>query len=113
VALAGDRYEYEMNMLVHADALFEGILEVPISTVYFGGNASSHFNAIKDGARIYKVLFGSMPKFLIASLASFTIDYSFFSGFYYAGGLSTVIATLSARHQRHIQLPYEQTLDVR
>lgn len=113
MGLAGDRYEYEMNMLVHADALFEGILEVPISTVYFGGNASSHFNAIKDGARIYKVLFGSMPKFLIASLASFTIDYSFFSGFYYAGGLSTVIATLSARHQRHIQLPYEQTLDVR
>jgi len=97
VALAGDRYEYEMNMLVHADMLFEGILEVPISTVYFGGNTSSHFNAIKDGARIYKVLFGSMPKFLIASLASFAIDYSFFSGFYYAGGLSTVIATLSAR----------------
>ena len=68
VALAGDRYEYEMNMLVHADMLFEGILEVPISTVYFGGNTSSHFNAIKDGARIYKVLFGSIPKFLFSKL---------------------------------------------
>lgn len=97
VALAGDRYEYEMNMLVHADELFDGILEVPISTVYYENNSGSHFNAIKDGARVYKVLFGSMPRFLVVSLTSFAIDYSLFSGFYLAVGLSAVAATLSAR----------------
>lgn len=97
VALVGDRYEYEMNMLVHAGELFDGILEVPISTVYFENNSGSHFNAIRDGARVYRVLFGSMPRFLIVSLASFALDYSLFSGFYLAAGLSTVAATLSAR----------------
>lgn len=96
LSLTGDRYEYEMNMLVHADALFDGIREVPIPTVYFENNSGSHFNAIRDGARVYRVLFGSMPKFLVVSLTSFLIDYSLFSAFFY-GGLSTVASTLSAR----------------
>lgn len=97
LSLAGDRYEYEMNMLVHSGKLFGGIREVPIPTVYFESNSGSHFNAIRDGARVYKVLFGSMPKFLVVSLTSFLIDYSLFSAFLYSGGLSTVAATLSAR----------------
>lgn len=97
LSLAGDRYEYEMNMLVHASALFDGIREVPIPTVYFENNSGSHFSAIRDGARVYKVLFGSMPKFLVVSLTSFLIDYSLFSAFLYGGGFSTVAATLSAR----------------
>lgn len=97
LSLAGDRYEYEMNMLVHAGALFSGIREVPIPTVYFENNSGSHFSAIRDGARVYRVLFGSMPKFLVVSLTSFVIDYSLFSAFFYGGGFSTVAATLSAR----------------
>lgn len=96
-ALRGDRYEYEMNMLVHAGTLFDGIREVPIPTVYFNDNSGSHFDAVKDGLRVCKALFGSMPKFLAVSLSSFAIDCSLFSAFYYGGGFAAVGATIAAR----------------
>ena len=42
--LAGDRYEYEMEMLLNSRLLFpDGILEIPIQTIYLDQNQSSHF----------------------------------------------------------------------
>lgn len=77
LSVNGDRYEFEMNMLL--ECAREGIrfYEVPIETVYLGKNESSHFNPIKDSWRIYK----DILKFSCSSLLSFCVDYIFYSIF--------------------------------
>lgn len=66
----GERFEYETNMLIETKNLNIPILEVPVKTVYIEENRTSHFNPIKDSARIYMV-FG---KFLFSSLSSSVLD---------------------------------------
>lgn len=55
-SLDGDRYEYEMNMLLDACAARLPIREVEIETVYIDNNRASHFHALRDGLRIYRLL---------------------------------------------------------
>ena len=68
--IEGNRYEYEMNMLLEASKEYQ-ILEVPIETVYINDNEGSHFRPIRDGLMIYKNIF----KFALSSLSSFVVDY--------------------------------------
>ena len=68
--IEGQRYEYEMNMLLEATKEYE-ILEVPIETVYINDNEGSHFRPIRDGLMIYKNIF----KFALSSFSSFLVDY--------------------------------------
>ena len=60
--LEGDRYEYEMNMLL--DACHRGlpIREVEIETVYIDNNRGSHFHTLRDGKRVYRLLMGWKKK---------------------------------------------------
>lgn len=74
-----------------------GILEIPIETIYIDDNSASHFRPIKDGIKIYKQLFSNLPKFMIASLSSFVIDYSLFNILFYLFHLATVECTIAAR----------------
>jgi len=73
--IKGDRYEYEMNVLLEYGRGGLPIREIPIETVYIEGNASSHFRALSDSARIY----GEILKFSLSSLLSFFIDYALFA----------------------------------
>jgi glycosyltransferase involved in cell wall biosynthesis len=57
--LAGERYEYEMNVLAACPGIPLAIREVGIETVYFDGNRSSYFNPILDSLRIYRLLLRS------------------------------------------------------
>ena len=66
----GERYEYEMNMLIEAKEHHIEIMEFPIRTIYLENNESSHFNPFLDSIRIYKVFL----KFMLSSLSSFLID---------------------------------------
>lgn len=52
-AVPGERFEYEMNVLLHAAATGHPIDEVPIPATYLKGNAGSHFSGLADSARIY------------------------------------------------------------
>jgi hypothetical protein len=54
--LEGERYEYEMNVLTHICRTGSKPLEVPIETIYFGGNKSSRFHPIRDSMSIYFAL---------------------------------------------------------
>ena len=56
IGLKGDRYEYEINQLLHCTRHNIPIQEVEIATVYIAGNESSHYRAFLDSARIYKVI---------------------------------------------------------
>lgn len=95
--MEGDRYEYETNMLIESPKVFTEIREVPIQTVYEPGNPTSHFRPIKDGMRIYRLLFRRFPVFALASFMSFLVDYLFFNVGFYKIGINVVAATIAAR----------------
>jgi dolichol-phosphate mannosyltransferase len=96
--LPGNRYEYEMEMLLHSEQLFpDGIREIPIRTIYEAENKSSHFRPVQDGLRIYRVLFGNLPGFLLSSLLAFGLDYVLFNALYYFLFHQSVLATVAAR----------------
>ena len=54
--LQGDRYEYEMSVLIDLAASRYPVVEVPIASVYLDGNSSSHFRPLHDSIRVYSVL---------------------------------------------------------
>ena len=54
LAVNGDRYEYELNVLMDFAGRGIPIREIEIETVYLEGNKSSHFNTVRDSYRIYK-----------------------------------------------------------
>ncbi len=58
--LNGNGYEYEMNMLLTSKSLGFQVKEIPIDTLYFDNNKSSHFNPIKDSFKIFFVLLKSI-----------------------------------------------------
>ena len=71
LALEGDRYEFEINMLLYAGRLGIRIRELTIETVYIEENCASHFRPLRDGWRIYKMILF----FAASSIISFLIDY--------------------------------------
>jgi len=75
LAVTGDRFEYEMNMLIYCATHKIGFKIIPIETIYLEENKSSHFNPLKDSIRIYKLLLGSFIRFSAASILSFLIDF--------------------------------------
>lgn len=74
LSLSGERYEYEMNMLLAIRPNNLKLKQIPIETIYLEGNKSSHFNTLLDSARIYRLLL----VFLLSSLLAALIDYSVF-----------------------------------
>lgn len=73
----GNRYEYEMNVLLYAPSNDIKIKEIEIETIYIENNEGSHFNTIKDSYRVYKEII----KYSLSSIISFIIDYSLFALF--------------------------------
>ncbi len=73
----GERFEYEMNMILDARENDIPLREVPIETVYIEENRTSHFNPFKDSLRIYAVF----SKFILASLSSFAVDIGLYALF--------------------------------
>lgn len=66
----GERFEYEMAVLLAARRARHAVLEVPIRTVYLDDNASSHFRPLVDSLRVYQ----PMVRFAASSLTAFAID---------------------------------------
>lgn len=73
LALEGERYEYEMNMLISARVMGLEILEEEITTVYLDHNRSSHFNPLIDSMKIYFLLLRFTFSSFFASLIDFII----------------------------------------
>ena len=72
--IAGDRFEYETNMLLAMKDHGIDFDEVKIRTVYIEENKSSHFRVIHDSWRIYKLILAHFFRYTISSIASFVID---------------------------------------
>ena len=77
LAVEGERYEYEMNVLISLAKEKTPLREIPISTIYLDRkNSVSHFRSFRDSLRIYK----DVLKFSLSSLSSFVLDYLLFTG---------------------------------
>ena len=95
--IPGERYEYEMNVLLFLAKEGVPMEEVPIETVYINDNAESHFDTVKDSYRIYKQIL----KFSASSLVSFLADFLLYSFFFLiTGGLfvSNFLARMISLH---------------
>lgn len=96
----GERYEYEMNVLLTCAKDKTVITEVPIATIYHDeSNSCSHFRAIRDSLRIY----GNIFAFSGASFISFLLDYLLFFlfvrifGFGFVEGTAIILGNIGAR----------------
>lgn len=80
LAVKGDRFEYETNMLLATSKLGINIREVVIETVYHDNNSATHFHPVRDSFRIYKLLFAhaflskQFISFAVSSGGSYIID---------------------------------------
>jgi glycosyltransferase involved in cell wall biosynthesis len=72
-SIPGERFEYEMNMLLEAHEAGYQFYEVDIDTVYIKRNKSSHFHTIKDSARVYLPIIKFSAAGLIAGIVDFTL----------------------------------------
>lgn len=63
IEIAGDRFEYEMNVLAEMAKCKEKIFQVDIQTVYLkNSNKTSHFKPFKDSIKVCGILFKSKFK---------------------------------------------------
>ncbi len=69
-SVPGERFEYEMNVLLHATRAGYSIDQEVIATTYLEDNASSHFDALTDSARIYWPLLRFAASSLLVSSRS-------------------------------------------
>ena len=111
----GERYEYEMNVLMRWAQEGRPLWEIPIQTVYLDQNRSSHFHALRDSVRIY----WEILKFSASSFLSFLLDYGLFSLLSLLTGnvvFSNVMARLvsgSANYAANRSLVFDSHADIR
>ncbi len=91
LALPGERYEYETNMLTDVVAARYPMEMIPIQTVYEDNNRGSHFRTVVDSARIYQ----RPLKYAASSLIGCALDLLLFALFSLRLGIMT--STILAR----------------
>ena len=84
--IEGNRYEYEINMLLRLAADGVPVIEERIETVYENNNSGSHFRTFRDSFRVYKEIL----KFSASSLASFAVDYCMYALLLAAAGAAGI-----------------------
>jgi glycosyltransferase involved in cell wall biosynthesis len=56
LTVPGERFEYEMNVLLRTARDGHHVDQVDIATTYLADNASSHFGSLSDSVRVYRPL---------------------------------------------------------
>lgn len=110
LAVSGDRYEYETNVLLQLRKSNLTYSEVKITTVYIDDNATSHFRPFRDSAKIYLLIFkylftSAFIRFLGSSMICYALDWVLFTLMHYwlikhfgeTSILATAVPMVSAR----------------
>lgn len=100
--LPGERFEYEIQMLIKMVKAEREIVELPIETIYDSKeNHQTHFNPVKDSIKIYRVMFASFFAYVGASLFSAAIDIGLFALLilipFKSDSINILVATIGAR----------------
>lgn len=75
----GERYEYEMKVLIACSRAGIPMIPITIETIYENDNEGTHFHPIRDSWRIYKVILGSFFKFMASSMTCWAVDQGLFN----------------------------------
>ena len=70
----GERFEYEMQVLIACARAKLPMIPIEIETVYENENAGTHFHPIRDSYRIYKVILGNFLLYASSSVICFLVD---------------------------------------
>ncbi len=103
LSLKGDRYEYEMNMLIYSKNIALNISTIPIQTLYFNDNSGSHFNTVKDGIKVYSRMLVGLLSYIKNSGICAVVDISLFTILFYltqsffTATAATAVAAVVAR----------------
>ncbi|MFJ5622775.1 glycosyltransferase [Peribacillus loiseleuriae] len=76
--IKGERYEYEINMLIYANKKNIPFNEISIQTLYFDNNASSHYHSVFDSIKIFTKLLSGFLRYFYSTILSGVIDISSF-----------------------------------
>ncbi|MCA0337453.1 MAG: bifunctional glycosyltransferase family 2/GtrA family protein [Actinobacteria bacterium] len=68
--IPGERFEYELRVLLAASRAGQRIEEIEIATIYLDENASSHFRPVRDSIAVW----GQLLAFTASSLLAFALD---------------------------------------
>ncbi len=71
----GERYEYEMKVLIACSRAHIPMIPVTIETIYENDNKGSHFHPLRDSWRVYKVILGSFIRFMSSSIICVLVDH--------------------------------------
>ena len=75
----GDRFEYEMNVLIACATSDLPMIPITIETVYENENRGTHYHPLKDSLRIFRVIIRGFVKFMGVSLLCFLVDQLLFN----------------------------------
>lgn len=70
----GDRFEYEMNMLIKAAREHVELRQVPIEVIYYNNNAGTHLHTIRDSWRVFVILMSGLGWYTAAAAMSAAAD---------------------------------------
>ena len=79
IDVEGERFEYEMKVLIACSRAGIPMIPVTIETIYENDNEGTHFHPIRDSYRIYKVILGSFLRFMASSLSCVVLDQAIFN----------------------------------
>ena len=104
LAVRGDRFEYEMEMLIYTKKHDVPVLEITIETIYPEDPEDhvTHFKAVRDSLRIVGVVIKNLNLYILSSILSGVLDVLVFYllSSVILGDISavnTLIATVTAR----------------
>ncbi|ROS78604.1 glycosyltransferase involved in cell wall biosynthesis [Cellulomonas sp. PhB143] len=70
LSVPGERFEYELAVLLRARGAGHAVVELPVETVYLEQNASSHFRPVVDSLRVL----APVLRFAATGSASFALE---------------------------------------
>lgn len=79
VEVAGERFEYETNCLVQAMKQGIPMAEMPIQTLYFNKNESTHYRTLRDSWPIFKILISHLGAYAFAGAVASLVTLAVFA----------------------------------
>lgn len=92
LSVDGDRFEYELNLLLSAKDNGIGIRQIPIETIYDNRNKGTHFRPVRDSVKVLAPIL----KFSGSSILSGILDFSLLFRFQNLSG-SLLVGVAGAR----------------
>lgn len=74
IDIKGERYEFEINMLIKARHRNINFVLIPIKTVYFDNNSGSHYSTVRDSLPIFMCLISGLVQYSGATMVSAFFD---------------------------------------